>query len=207
MDHSPILRSYSATWGCIFIVFLILFSYGCKQSPKESALEILQKQSIPEPERIREAAEALFGERLKDMEVVPGSDSSKYEIYLAFGGTSALTFLESDQYAARMRLELALQTFRFLQVLEGYPIGKFRMSLVKPYFVKNSEEDRGVEEFEVFRFRADGEQLRALPGFKDVDAFSADRYDAPKPEVINVLFKIVQNWQVELDLFPRVQVK
>ncbi|TGK17956.1 hypothetical protein EHO61_10875 [Leptospira fluminis] len=193
----------------LLAAFAVTSANSCKKSPREKVKRILSENSISESDKIRKAATELFGERLKETEVTPvsGSSPTKYEVYLGFGGTSTLTFLESDQYAARMKLELALQTYRFLQSLKGISFGKFRMSLIKPFYIKNGDKQRGVEEFEIFRFRADGDSLRAIPGFEETDSFAADRYDAPTPAVLNILFKIVEKWQVELDQFSRVEVK
>ncbi|EQA44923.1 hypothetical protein LEP1GSC050_2982 [Leptospira broomii serovar Hurstbridge str. 5399] len=191
----------------LIFTFALTVVFNCKPSPKEKVQKVLAENNLQEVEKIRGVAWALFGDRLKEVEIVPVQDSipAKYEVYLGFGGTSALTFLESEQYAARMKLELALQSYRFLQCLEGISFGKFRMSLIKPFFIKNGEE-RGTEEFEIFRFRADGDDLRKIPGFKETDSFAADRYDAPSPQVITILFKIVEKWHIELDQFARVEV-
>lgn len=192
----------------LFLLLLFLVSFvHCKQTPKERVNEILSDSHLSHEETARQVANALFGEKLKEVEIIaPKFPETKYEVYLGFGGSSALTFLESKQYAERMKLELAVSSYRFLQSTERVPIGKFRMSLVKPFFIKNGEQ-RGTEEFEIFRFRTQADQIGALPGFRETDSFRTDRYDEPTEDVKEVLNRIMENWTIELDHFYRIEVK
>ncbi|TGK07443.1 hypothetical protein EHO59_04895 [Leptospira semungkisensis] len=191
---------------CVFLAF-VGFS-NCKQTPKEKVRAVLSNNGLSQEEKIKTVALTLFGERLKEIEVTSLYDEQgpKYEIYLGFGGTSALTFLESSQYAIRMKVELALETYRFLQSLDGVRFGKYRMSLIKPFFIKNGA-SRGIEEFEIFRFRTDGEELKKISGFYETDSFDADRFDSPSGQVMIVLNEMMKLWQIELDQFARVEVK
>ncbi|TGL63742.1 hypothetical protein EHQ64_05070 [Leptospira sarikeiensis] len=190
----------------IFSAFFLL--NDCSKSPQEKVKTVLANAQLSEEDKIKMAAFSLFGERLKEIDITKVDDTkgTKYEIYLGFGGTSALTFLGSDQYANQMKLELALGTYRFLQCLKGFRIGKYRMSLIKPFFIKNGEA-RGAEEFEIYRFRADAEELKTIEGFQETDSFASDNYDVPTEKVIEVLNRIVENWKVELDQFARIEIK
>lgn len=117
----------------IFLAFSHL-SY-CSKSPKEKVKTILSDAQLSEEEKIKMAAFSLFGERLKEIDLVKVQDEkgTKFEVYLGFGGTSALTFLGSEKYSDHMKLELALGTYKFLQSLQGFRFGKYRMSLIKTF--------------------------------------------------------------------------
>ncbi|TGK01376.1 hypothetical protein EHQ53_08235 [Leptospira langatensis] len=193
----------------VFCVFLAFAGFNnCKQTPKEKVRAVLSDASMSEEEKIKAVALTLFGERLKEIEITSNQDEqgSKYDIYMGFGGTSALTFLESSQYAIRMKVELALETYRFLQALNEIRFGKYRMSLIKPFFIKNGA-TRGIEEFEIFRFRTNAEEIKAISGFNETDSFDADRFDSPSAPVMIVLNEMMKLWQIELDQFARVEVK
>lgn len=203
IESNPFFRKRSFS---LFLIFLLLLS--CKQTPKEKAEAVLADKNLSQEEAIHRVAEALFSEKLKDVETIPRTEGTKqnYEVYLGFGGTSALTFLESSQYSERMKLELAVSSYRFLQTLQAIPLGKFRMSLIKPFFIKNGE-TRGAEDFEIFRFRTRADQLKSIPGFMETDAFSTDRYEEPTEEVKTILKRIQETWEIELDQFYRIEVK
>ncbi|TGM15651.1 hypothetical protein EHQ81_04460 [Leptospira selangorensis] len=193
----------------ILMIFLAFFQLiSCSKSPQEKVKTILSDAQLNEEEKIKMAAFALFGERLKEIDLVKVQDEkgAKFEVYLGFGGTSALTFLGSEKYSDHMKLELALGAYKFLQSLQGFRFGKYRMSLIKPFFIKNGEA-RGAEEFEIYRFRAEGEDLKNVAGFKETDAFSSDNYDVPSEKVVTVLKNMIDHWQVELDQFARVEIK
>ncbi len=205
---SPRINQSKRITILFFTILLIFGLIQCKQTPKEKVQIILSDKTLSQEDKIRQAASGLFSERLKEIEIIPepANPSNRYEIYIAFGGTSALTFLESAQYANRMKLEMALASYQFLQSLEGIPFGKFRMSLVKPFFIKNGAE-RGIEEFEIFRFRTDAGKIRTLPGFKEVDSFATDRNEEPITQVMDILKQITDTWEIELDHFSRIEVK
>ncbi|WP_367898031.1 hypothetical protein AB3N61_15555 [Leptospira sp. WS58.C1] len=193
----------------LLLALLALFQFSsCSKSPQEKVRTILSDAQLNEEEKIKMAAFALFGERLKEIDLIKTQDDkgTKYEVYLGFGGTSALTFLGSEKYSDHMKLELALGTYKFLQSLQGFRFGKYRMSLIKPFFIKNGEA-RGAEEFEIYRFRAEGEDLKNIEGFQETDAFSSDNYDVPSEQVVSVLKNMIDHWQVELDQFARVEIK
>jgi hypothetical protein len=190
------------------LVLCILFSWGaCKPSPKDQVQKILSDKQIPVEEKIRQASFLLLGDRLKEIEISPSdiSGSGSVSVTLAVGGNSALTFLGQKEYKERMKLEIALLSFRLLQTLKNLPIESIRVSIIKPYYVKNSPTE-SIEEFEVFRAKMEKNSLSAIQGFDTVDSFAADSYDSPDPAVLDVIVQIVQSWKVELDELNRVEV-
>nr|PJZ93237.1 hypothetical protein CH379_08990 [Leptospira ellisii] len=193
-----------------FFCILFLFLAGCKPNPKDEVQRIIADPHVPVEEKARQASFLLLGDRLKEIEVIPdiredGTPSGKLKVTLSVGGNSALTFLGQKEYKERMKLEVALLTFRLLQTLRQLPIESFRISIVKPYYVKNSPTE-SVEEFEVFRARMERDSLDSIRGFQNVDSFAADSYDSPDPEVLDVMVQIVRSWKVELDELNRVEV-
>ncbi|MBM9578227.1 hypothetical protein JWG45_13800 [Leptospira sp. 201903070] len=190
------------------LVLCILFSWvACKPSPKDQVQKILSDKQIPVEEKIRQASFLLLGDRLKEIEISPSdiSGSGSVSVTLAVGGNSALTFLGQKEYKERMKLEIALLSFRLLQTLKNLPIESIRVSIIKPYYVKNSPTE-SIEEFEVFRAKMEKNSLSAIQGFDTVDSFAADSYDSPDPAVLDVIVQIVQSWKVELDELNRVEV-
>ncbi|TGM09591.1 hypothetical protein EHQ76_02225 [Leptospira barantonii] len=193
------------------LLFAILLPHtGCKPTAKEQVEKILSDRRIPVEEKIRQTSFLLLGDRLKEIEISPGVSSDgtttdAVRVTLSVGGNSALTFLGQKEYKERMKLEVALLSFRLLQTLKNLPIESFRVSIVKPYYVKNSPTD-SVEEFEVFRAKMEKNSLIQIKGFETVDSFAADAYDSPEPAVLDVMVQIVQSWKVELDELSRVEV-
>ncbi|MBM9500101.1 hypothetical protein JWG44_07540 [Leptospira sp. 201903071] len=190
------------------LVLCVLFSLiACKPSPKDQVQKILSDKQIPVEEKIRQTSFLLLGDRLKEIEIAPSeiSGSGAVRVTLAVGGNSALTFLGQKEYKERMKLEIALLSFRLLQTLKNLPIESIRVSIIKPYYVKNSPTE-SIEEFEVFRARMEKTSLSAIQGFETVDSFAADSYDSPDPAVLDVIVQIVQSWKVELDELNRVEV-
>lgn len=190
------------------LILIVLFSMiDCKPSPKDQVQKILSDKQIPAEEKIRQTSFLLLGDRLKEIEIAPGDapGSGAVKVTLAVGGNSALTFLGQKEYKERMKLEIALLSFRLLQTLKNLPIESIRVSIIKPYYVKNSPTE-SIEEFEVFRARMEKTSMNSIQGFETVDSFAADSYDSPDPAVLDVMVQIVQSWKVELDELNRVEV-
>ncbi|PJZ42131.1 hypothetical protein CH370_07750 [Leptospira kmetyi] len=193
------------------LLFAILIAYtGCKPTAKDQVQKILSDRRVPVEEKIRQTSFLLLGDRLKEIEISPGvspdgTTTDTVRVTLSVGGNSALTFLGQKEYKERMKLEVALLSFRLLQTLKELPIESFRVSIVKPYYVKNSPTE-SIEEFEVFRAKMEKNSLIRIKGFETVDSFAADSYDSPEPAVLDVMVQIVQSWKVELDELNRVEV-
>ncbi|EKR98569.1 hypothetical protein LEP1GSC125_1732 [Leptospira mayottensis 200901122] len=195
----------------ITILSILIVNIGCKPSVKDQVEKILSDREIPLEEKIRQTSFLLLGDRLKEIEISPsisptGDKMDTVKVTLAVGGNTALTFLGQKEYKERMKLEVALLSFRILQTLKNLPIESFRISIVKPYYVKNSPTD-SIEEFEVFRAKMEKNSLIQIKGFETVDSFAADSYDSPEPEVLDVMVQIVRSWKVELDELNRVEIK
>ncbi|EMM73553.1 hypothetical protein LEP1GSC043_4510 [Leptospira weilii str. Ecochallenge] len=208
---SPNFNFICRLFCLIFILSISIANVGCKPSIKDQVEKILSDREIPLEEKIRQTSFLLLGDRLKEIEISPsisptGDKTGTVKVTLAMGGNTALTFLGQKEYKERMKLEAALLSFRILQTLKNLPIESFRISIIKPYYVKNSPTD-SIEEFEVFRAKMEKNSLIQIKGFETVDSFAADSYDSPEPEVLDVMVQIVRSWKVELDELNRVEIK
>ncbi|WP_061224634.1 hypothetical protein [Leptospira weilii] len=208
---SPNFNFICRLFCLIFILSISIANAGCKPSIKDQVEKILSDREIPLEEKIRQTSFLLLGDRLKEIEISPsisptGDKTGTVKVTLAMGGNTALTFLGQKEYKERMKLEAALLSFRILQTLKSLPIESFRISIIKPYYVKNSPTD-SIEEFEVFRAKMEKNSLIQIKGFETVDSFAADSYDSPEPEVLDVMVHIVRSWKVELDELNRVEIK
>ncbi|EMI60893.1 hypothetical protein MAL08_01210 [Leptospira noguchii] len=208
--QKQILKKILRLFYFVFILSILFTNTTCQQSTKNKIQKILSDRQIPVEEKIRQTSFLLLGDRLKEIEISPnfasdGSTTGSLVITLSVGGNTALTFLGQKEYKERMKLEAALLSFRILQTLKGLPVESLRVSIVKPYYVKNSETD-SIEEFEVFRAKMEKNSLIRIQGFETVDSFAADSYDSPEPEVLDVMVQIVRTWKVELDELNRVEL-
>ncbi|EKR73064.1 hypothetical protein [Leptospira noguchii] len=208
--QKQILKKILRLFYFVFILSILFTNTTCQQSTKNKIQKILSDRQIPVEEKIRQTSFLLLGDRLKEIEISPnfasdGSTTGSLVINLSVGGNTALTFLGEKEYKERMKLEAALLSFRILQTLKGLPVESLRVSIVKPYYVKNSETD-SIEEFEVFRAKMEKNSLIRIQGFETVDSFAADSYDSPEPEVLDVMVQIVRTWKVELDELNRVEL-
>ncbi|WP_061269524.1 hypothetical protein [Leptospira interrogans] len=208
--QKQILKKILRLFYFVFILSILFTNITCEQKTKNKIQKVLSNRQIPVEEKIRQTSFLLLGDRLKEIEISPnfapdGSATGSLVITLSVGGNTALTFLGQKEYKERMKLEAALLSFRVLQTLKGLPIESLRVSIVKPYYVKNSETD-SIEEFEVFRAKMEKNSLTRIQGFETVDSFAADSYDSPEPEVLDVMVQIVQTWKVELDELNRVEL-
>ncbi|EQA73855.1 hypothetical protein [Leptospira noguchii] len=208
--QKQILKKILRLFYFVFILSILFTNTTCQQSTKNKIQKILSDRQIPVEEKIRQTSFLLLGDRLKEIEISPnfssdGSTTGSLVINLSVGGNTALTFLGEKEYKERMKLEAALLSFRILQTLRGLPVESLRVSIVKPYYVKNSETD-SIEEFEVFRAKMEKNSLIRIQGFETVDSFAADSYDSPEPEVLDVMVQIVRTWKVELDELNRVEL-
>ncbi|EMN48269.1 hypothetical protein LEP1GSC088_3853 [Leptospira interrogans str. L1207] len=208
--QKQILKKILRLFYFVFILSILFTNITCEQNTKNKIQKVLSNRQIPVEEKIRQTSFLLLGDRLKEIEISPnfapdGSATGSLVITLSVGGNTAFTFLGQKEYKERMKLEAALLSFRVLQTLKGLPIESLRVSIVKPYYVKNSETD-SIEEFEVFRAKMEKNSLTRIQGFETVDSFAADSYDSPEPEVLDVMVQIVQTWKVELDELNRVEL-
>lgn len=190
---------------CFFIVLSL--QYCLKPELKQELKSISESKEFSDDQALLNISKRLFENQLKDYRVLTLSNSKK-KLILDYGGTTALTFHQKDEYIQSIQLNTAKYLLRLFKYGQNRNLEVVQISLVKPYFIKDpSMKTELVEEVEVMRVSLNIESLKKIPGWETIDEFSEDKGKNPNPDLKNVLEKLIQLWDIELNELHRVEIK
>ncbi|MCB1193643.1 MAG: hypothetical protein H7A23_15465 [Leptospiraceae bacterium] len=189
------------------VILLGLF-INCFLNPNEKMNQIASDRSITDKEAVLKIAKFVWGKTLKNIEIVENKETKGLQLIVEYGGASALTFLDQENYSDVLKLEMAKYIFRMSRYGANRNLHSIRCSIVKPLFVKDEMwQEESVEEFEIFRVSIDTNSLKGIKNWSLENPFLETRQDLPTPEILEVLKEIIKKWKVELDEFYRIKVK
>ena len=86
-------------------------------------------------------------------------------------------------------------------------LDNMRISVVKPYYVKEPEAKKEVtEEFEVFRASISVSELEKITGWNNQKLLSDNR-NINNPNVIETFNQVRLRWKIELNELSRIELK
>jgi hypothetical protein len=186
----------------------LVFLLSCQQSTKESLEAWLTQDMEQKSLAMDELVRLCFHHSYKESEW----NSDKNELYVEYGGSSALTFSNSKNYVPMTLLDLARKSYRTYHYGNQRGLAVLRVSLVKPFYIKNeTNSDVAIQEFEVYRMKITPQVWKKIHRQNDqeikVDPFEVAENDIPKGEFLKVLEDLQKLWLVELNEFSRVEVR
>lgn len=188
----------------LFISLIVFFAVACSPSTQEK----LEKWSKMDTE-----VHALDMDQLARISFHPSYRETEWDpetrtLHIEYGGTSALTFSDSKEYVPMTQLDLARKLYRTYYYGKFRNLNKIRVSLVKPFFIKNeTDPEAEIQEFEVFRVGVDNRTWEQLPLQGTAHPFEVDKNDQPIGNFRKELDHLIQLWKVELNEFARIEVQ
>ncbi|PJE03740.1 MAG: hypothetical protein CK427_04505 [Leptospira sp.] len=187
------------------IIFILVFFNLCKQEPQAE----LEKWVLT-----NQKADAIAMDKLAQLTFEHSYKSTEWkengQLFIEYGGSSALTFSDKKKYVPMILLDLARRTYRTFFYGEKRGLKELRVSLVKPLYVQNAEGlQNEIQEFEIYRIKIDEDVLqkvRTIWNKEFPDSFVSDENGMPQGEQLEFLEIWQKNWKVELNQFSRIEV-
>lgn len=188
----------------IAITISLSFLLFCSPSTQEKLEDWSKNTSMANAKEWDNLVKLTFDHSYRESRWNPDNQ----ELFVEYGGSSALTFTDSQNYVPRSLLDLARKSYRTYYYGRSRGIKSLRVSLVKPFYVKNSEDpNTEIQEFEVYRAYINEETWKNLSQNQDVNPFETNEYDLPEGKFHNVLDELIKTWKVELNEFPKIEVE
>ncbi|WCL48954.1 hypothetical protein [Leptospira sp. GIMC2001] len=178
--------------------------WNCSKSLEKSLDDWIQVTEKADSISMDELARLCFKHSYRLSEW--GAD--KNTLYVEYGGASALTFSSKETYIPSILLDLARKAYRTYATGSKKGLAELRVSLVKPYYVKNeTNPETEIQEFEVYRISIDPVIWSKVNSDKPIDPFETDENDIPIGKFLERLEILMKEWKVELNELKRVQVQ
>ncbi|MEM7182656.1 MAG: hypothetical protein AAF518_17205 [Spirochaetota bacterium] len=179
---------------------------NCQKDVSKAKQGVSIPQGLSDEQAIELICKQVYQAQLKQIKISKTPEG--YYADIDFGGSSAFTFLNRNNYKSRVYALTALYLFRVMQAGKKYNLQTIRSSLSKPFHVKHKElKQEIVEEFEVLRVKSTREKLEKITGWNTTSAFSRTQNGGPSQDVFKILGEIPKHWQVELDELYRIEIK
>lgn len=194
----------------LITIFILNFSTinQCKVNPNNQ-LESWAKRPQPANEiEMDELARLTFSSNYRSSEW----KNEIKELYIEYGGRSALTFSDPKNYQSMMLLDLARNSYRTFFYGKKRGLETLRISLVKPLYIKNeSREEVNLQEFEVYRIQIQPKHWEIAlekTGDKTLpDPYETNINDHPEGKLLKFLQNLPSIWKIELNEFSRIAVE
>jgi|JI8StandDraft_1071087.scaffolds.fasta_scaffold187163_2 hypothetical protein len=202
------MNRYFPTTSITIIMLLLGLLSQCKDNPNNQ-LESWLKSSHPANEvKMDELSRLTFSSNYRSSEW----KSENKELYIEYGGRSALTFSDPKNYQSMMLLDLARNSYRTYFYGKKRGLETLRISLVKPLYIKNeSREEVNLQEFEVYRIQIQPKHWEIAlekTGDKTLpDPYETNINDHPEGKLLKFLQNLPSIWKIELNEFSRIAVE
>lgn len=189
----------------IRIIFILILFSQCKPSPKTQLEKWVGENDKADAVEMDQLAQIIFDQTYKSTEW-----NESGQLFIEYGGSTALTFSDNKTYLPMILLDLARKTYRTYAFGEKRGLNSLRVSLVKPLFVKDAPNaESEVQEFEIYRIKIDEDSIAGVQsdwGKDFPDSFMSDKNDMPNEELLKFLEIWQKKWKVELNEFSRIEV-
>ena len=192
-----------------FIILLfIFFGYSCShKDAKNKEIEALQNnKNITDEESLYGIAKIIFGDSLKSFKTEK-NENGKQNVIIDYGGNRAYTFYSEGNYTERIQLDTARYILLFSQSGKIRNLDALRISVVKPYYVKEPDAKKEVtEEFEVFRVSVLISEIEKIPNWENAKLLR-DNKNINNSNVTEFLNQVRLKWKIELNELNRIELK
>lgn len=190
----------------LLLFLLIIFLFTCKKKDNQNEIQkFLNNPNISDEEALYGISKIIFGDSLKSFKSEK-NPSGNQDVTIEYGGNRAYTFYSEGNYSERIQFETVRYILLLFQSGHKRKLDSLRLSLVKPYFVKEPEVKKEIlEEFEVFRVNISLNDIKQIEGWDDPKMISDKKGLTSK---VTELFNQVRlNWKIELNELSRIELK
>ncbi len=190
------------------ILLLIFFGNSCShKDAKNKEIEALQNnKNITDEESLYGIAKIIFGDSLKSFKTEK-NENGKQNVTIDYGGNRAYTFYSEGNYTERIQLDTARYILLFSQSAKIRNLEELRISVVKPYYVKEPDAKKEVpEEFEVFRAKVSLSEIEKIPNWENAKLLR-DNKNINNSNVTEFLNQVRLKWKIELNELNRIELK
>ena len=185
-------------WGKIAALsFLIVF---CSENALENEISQIKKDKyLSSDQKIESLIKLVLSKKVKSILL------KKNKIILEYGNSTPLFFQNSKSYQDRVKTEIAHILLKVFFITEFSNFEEITISLIKPFYIKNTET---VADFEVFRVNFHKKYLDKIFKWNEISPLT----DFSKNREKELIFRKKLNqvelyWTVELDLLNRIELE
>lgn len=195
------------TFCLIFIICFFIFFSLCKKEDKNMDMEkFTQNQSISDEEALYGIAKILFADSLKSFKSERNAEG-KQDVTIEYGGNRAYTFHSDENYSEKIQFDVVRYILLFSKQAQKRNLNSLRISLVKPYYVKEPEAKKEItEEFEVFRANISLSELAKVSDW-DNSKLLQDTRNASNPKIVELFNQVRLKWKIEMNELNRIELK
>lgn len=190
----------------IICIFLFIVSCSKSNSNQKEILAFQENSNISDEEALYGISRIIFGDTLKSFKAEKNS-SEKLDVTIEYGGNRAYTFYTEGNYSERIQFDTVRFILLYANAAKKRNLDNMRISVVKPYYVKEPEAKKEVtEEFEVFRASISVSELEKITGWNNQKLLSDNR-NINNPNVIETFNQVRLRWKIELNELSRIELK
>lgn len=189
------------------LIWLLFCSslFCSKKNDQEDIQKFINNPSITDEEALYGISKVLFKDSLKSFKSEKNS-LSKQDITIEYGGNRAYTFYSEGNYSEKIQFDTARNILLLFQSGEKRNLDTLRISLVKPYFVKEPDAKKEVmEEFEVFRVSVSLSDIKQIPGWDNSQIINEKK--SMNSKVTELFNQVRLRWKIELNELNRIELK
>jgi hypothetical protein len=193
----------------LFILYaMIVFGFYCthKDSNRKEIEALQNNKNISDEESLYGLAKIIFGDSLKSFKTEK-NPNGKQNVTIDYGGNRAYTFYSEGNYTERIQLDTARYILLFFQAAKIRNLEELRLSVVKPYFVKEpNAKKETTEEFEVFRVHISLSEIEKISSWDNAKLLR-DNKNSNNSNVAEFLNQVRLKWKIELNELNRIELK
>ena len=191
----------------ILVLFFSLSFTSCKKRDKQIEMNtIIENKNISDEEALYGISKVLFLDLLKSFKSEV-NQAGKQDVVIEYGGNRANTFHSQENYSEKIQFDVVRYILLYFQSGSKRNLDNLRISLVKPYYVKEPDVKKEImEEFEVFRVSISLNDLNTIQDWENPKLLS-DNKNANNAKVIELFNQVRLKWKIELNELRRIELK
>jgi len=190
----------------ILVFFLVSSNFFCsKKENQEDIQKYINNPNISDEEALYGISKVIFKDSLKSFKSEKNS-TGKQDITIEYGGNRAYTFYSDGNYSERIQFDTVRYILLLFQSGEKRNLDTLRISLVKPFFVKEPDAKKELtEEFEVFRVSMIYSDIIQVPNWNNSQMINDKK--GLNSKVTELFNQVRLRWKIELDELSRIELK
>jgi hypothetical protein len=191
-----------------FLIFAFVVTAFCsnKDSKKKEIQAYQKNQNISDEEALYGIGKIIFGDTLKTFKAEKNS-FGKQDVTIEYGNNRAYTFYTEGNYSERIQLDTVRYILLYAASAKSRNLENLRISLVKPYYVKEPEVKKEImEEFEIFRISISISDLMKIRDWDNPKLVNENR-NANNANGIETFNQVRLLWKIELNELSRIELK
>lgn len=190
----------------LFAIFFFILSCSKKDSRLETIQSIQANTKITDEESLYQIAKVVFLDTLKNFKSEKNTNG-KQDVTIEYGSNRAYTFFSQGDYSEKIQFDVVRHILLYAQASEKRNLGNLRISLIKPFFVKEPEAQKEItEEFEVFRVTIHINDIKQIAGWNNNKIWN-DAKNIDSATITELFNQVRLKWKIELNELSRIELK